>query len=206
MSSYASWYDITLKAEAKAIENLAKTLDYSVMDEIVDLLLTVKPEKKRVAIIGCGTSGIAGRRIAHLLSCIEVPSVFLTPSEALHGALGFVQKDDIAILIAKGGNTSEIIGCLPALKAKGAKILAVTHNPASHIAREADLVLALDTGEEPCPFALLPCSSTLGVMAAFDAITLAVMRKNGFDKEQFLLIHPGGATGDILRRDLTEKP
>lgn len=202
MSKYSSWYDATLQAESLAIGQLKQKLDYAVMDKIVNLLLTVKPKKRRVTVIGCGTSGIAGRRIAHLLSCIEVPSIFLTPSEALHGALGFVQKDDIAILIAKGGNTSEVVSCIPALRGKGAVMIAVTHNVSSIIAKQANITLLIETGEEPCPFKLLPCASTLGVMAAWDAITLTLMRLSSFTKENFLAIHPGGATGDILRKDL----
>lgn len=204
MSKYGQWYDSTLSSEAKAISGLTGKLDYNVMDRIVDLLLTVRREKRRVVTIGCGTSGIAARRIAHLLSCIEIPTIFLSPSEALHGALGFVQKDDLAILIAKGGNTSEVIGCLPCLKKKGAVVIGVTHSAMSALAREADITLLMDTGEEPCPFQMMPCSSTLGVMAAWDAIILSAMRLNGFTKEDFLSIHPGGATGESLRKDLKD--
>ena len=202
MSKYGQWYDSTLMSEAKALSGLTGKLDYDAMDRIVDLLLSVKREKKRVVTIGCGTSGIAARRVAHLLSCIEVPTVFLSPSEALHGALGFVQKDDLAILIAKGGNTSEVIACLPCLKEKGAVIIGVTHSALSALARQSDITLLMDTGEEPCPFQLMPCSSTLGVMAAWDAIILSAMRLNGFTREDFLSIHPGGATGETLRNDL----
>ena len=202
MSKYGQWYDSTLSSEAGALSALTVKLDYDAMDRIVDLLLSVKREKRRVLTIGCGTSGIAARRIAHLLSCIEIPTVFLSPSEALHGALGFVQKDDLAILIAKGGNTSELIACLPCLKKKEAVVIGVTHNASSALAKQADITLLMDTGEEPCPFQLMPCSSTLGVMAAWDAITLSAMRLNGFSKEDFLSIHPGGATGEILRHDL----
>ena len=202
MSKYGQWYDSTLLSEAGALSALTGKLDYDAMDRIVDLLLSVKREKRRVVTIGCGTSGIAARRIAHLLSCIEIPAVFLSPSEALHGALGFVQKDDLAILIAKGGNTSELIACLPCLKKKKAVVIGVTHNALSVLAKQADITLLMDTGEEPCPFQLMPCSSTLGVMAAWDAIILSAMRLNGFTKEDFLSIHPGGATGEILRNDL----
>lgn len=201
MSKYSEWYDTTLTAEAQAIKDLTVKLDYLVMDRIVDLLLTVKHDKKRVVTIGCGTSGTAARRIAHTLSCIEIPAAFLSPSEALHGGLGFVQKDDLAILIAKGGNTSEVAACLPCLKSKGAVIIGVTHNASSILAREADITLLMDTGVEPCPFQMMPCSSTLGVIAAWDAMILSAMRLNGFTKEAFLAIHPGGATGEVLRKE-----
>jgi D-arabinose 5-phosphate isomerase GutQ len=199
MSKYSKWYDITLTAEAKAIRDLTAKLDYQVMDKIVDLLLTVKRDKKRVVTIGCGTSGTAARRIAHTLSCIEIPAAFLSPAEALHGGLGFVQKDDLAVLITKGGNTSEVAACLPCLKAKGSVIIGVTHNASSILAREADITLLMDTGVEPCPFQMMPCSSTMGVIAAWDAMILSAMRLSGFTKEAFLAIHPGGATGEVLR-------
>jgi len=196
---YQDWYDQTLQREADAIANLRNTLDYQAMDRIVALLCTLKATNNRVITAGCGTSGTAARRIAHTLSCIEVPAVFLPPSEALHGAMGLIQKGDVVVLIAKGGNTGEIVKYIPCCKEKGAVIIGVTHNRDSVLAKNSDILLLMDTGEEPGLWAMMPCASTLGVIAAWDAIILAVMRLNGFTKEQFLRIHPGGATGEALK-------
>jgi len=199
-----SYYDQTLLAEAKAIGQLTEKLDYKVMDKIVELLLTVKPRKARVFTAGCGTSGTAARRIAHTLSCIEVPSAYLSPADAPHGAMGLIQEGDVVVLIAKGGNTPEILNYVKCCKEKGATIIAVTHNAASKLAQAAHITLLMDTGEEPCPWKMMPCASTLGVVAAWDAIILATMRLNGFTKEQFLRIHPGGATGETLSKQMDE--
>jgi D-arabinose 5-phosphate isomerase GutQ len=199
MSIDHAWYDRTLLTEAKAIENLTKKLDYRALDKIVERLLKAKRSNARVFVAGCGTSGAAAKRIAHTLSCIEIPGIFLSPADAPHGAMGMIQPGDVVVLISKGGGTPEILNYVPCCKDKGATIVGVTHNPDSALASECDLPLILDTGEEPCPWKMMPCASTLGVIAAFDAIILATMRLNGFTKEQFLRIHPGGATGDALR-------
>lgn len=205
MSRYKDWYDETLTREADAISGLKRTLDYETLDRIVELLLTVKQDRRRVITAGCGTSGTAARRIAHILSCIEVPAMFLSPADAPHGAMGLIQHGDIVVLIAKGGNTAEILNFIPCCREKGANIIGVTHNKDSALAKNCDILMLMDTGEEPGLWRMMPCASTLGVVAAWDAISLAVMRLNGFTKEQFLLIHPGGATGETLKSSLRGK-
>ncbi|NLT98691.1 MAG: SIS domain-containing protein [Christensenellaceae bacterium] len=205
MSRYKDWYDETLTREADAISGLKRTLDYETLDRIVELLLTVKQDRRRVITAGCGTSGTAARRIAHILSCIEVPAMFLSPADAPHGAMGLIQHGDIVVLIAKGGNTAEILNFIPCCREKGATIIGVTHNKDSALAKNCDILMLMDTGEEPGLWRMMPCASTLGVVAAWDAISLAVMRLNGFTKEQFLLIHPGGATGETLKSSLRGK-
>ncbi len=198
MSKYGNWYDETLRREADAISGLMQTLDYETLDQIAELLLAVKENKQRVITAGCGTSGTAAERIAHILSCIEVPAMFLSPADAPHGAMGLIQRGDIVVLLAKGGNTAEILNLIPCCKEKGATIIGVTHNKESALAKNCDILMLMDTGEEPDMWKMLPCASTLGVVAAWDAITHTVMRMNGFTKEQFLRIHPGGATGETL--------
>jgi D-arabinose 5-phosphate isomerase GutQ len=205
MSRYKDWYDETLTREADAISGLKRTLDYETLDRIVELLLTVKQDRRRVITAGCGTSGTAARRIAHILSCIEVPAMFLSPADAPHGAMGLIQRGDIVVLIAKGGNTAEILNFIPCCREKDATIIGVTHNKDSALAKNCDILMLMDTGEEPGLWRMMPCASTLGVVAAWDAISLAVMRLNGFTKEQFLLIHPGGATGETLKSSLRGK-
>ena len=198
MSKYARIFDGVFETEARALEGLKRT-DYGVMERIVELLLAVKRNKSRVITMGCGTSGQAAKKIAHTCNCVEIPSFFMSPADSAHGGMGGIQEGDIVVLLTKGGNTPDIIGALPACKAKKAVTIGVTNNPDSILAKECDIPLILDSGEEPDVWRLLPCCSTLAAIAVWDAILLAVMRCNGFTKEDFLLIHPGGATGDKLR-------
>jgi D-arabinose 5-phosphate isomerase GutQ len=202
MSKYSSFFNHTLDMESNAIGSLKHSLDYSVMEQIVDLLLTVKDKRRRVITVGCGTSAAAAKRIAHMMCCVEIPAVYLSPADALHGALGFIQADDLVILLSKGGNTSELLQYLPWCKKKKAVVIAATKNPQSALAKDSDYVLLIDTGEEPDMWGMLPCCSTLGVIAMWDAIILTVMRFNGFTKGAFLLVHPGGATAEALAEEL----
>lgn len=165
------------------------------------LLETVKAFAEcngKVLLSGCGTSGAAAKKIAHSLCCIEQPAVFLSPSDSVHGGLGLLQKGDILVLISKGGNTTELYRLIPACKTKGAMLVAVTENPDSQIAQAADILLRVKVEREPCPFNMLATASTLAVISVFDAICIALMQFRGYTREQFAVIHPGGAVGDQL--------
>lgn len=205
MSKYGEYYDHTLDTEANAIRNLKQVLDYEVLDRIVDILLTVKKNKQKVITVGCGTSGTAARRVAHTLCCTEVPAYFLSPSDALHGAMGGIQKGDVVVLFTKGGNTPEIVNYIPCCKEKGAVIIGVTENRDSILAKNCDILMYISTGEEPCQWKIMPCSSTLGAVAAWDAITLTAMRFSDFTLEEFLRIHPSGKTAERLLTLIDEK-
>jgi len=154
----------------------------------------------RIVTSGVGTSGAAAKKIAHSLSCIERPAFFLSPADAVHGALGAAQKGDVAILISKGGGTAEILSMISALKAKGVFLIGVTENECSCLARQSDLLLKVKIESEAGPFNMLATTSTMAVVAVFDAVCIALMYLNGYTKEQFALIHPGGEVG----RRLTE--
>lgn len=152
----------------------------------------------RVVTSGCGTSGAAARKIAHSLSCVERPALFLSPSDAVHGGLGVAQRGDVAILISKGGGTKEVVGMIPSLKAKGVTIFGVTENHDSLLASEADLVVPVQIEREADEFDMLATTSTMAVVAYFDAVCIALMRHMGYTREQFAVIHPGGAVGERL--------
>lgn len=184
-----------LQCEAGAIQSLTETLDPAAMTAAVKAIAGCRG---RILTAGCGTSAMAARKIAHSLCCIERPAAFLTPSDAVHGGLGLLQKEDILILVSKGGNTAELTRLIPACKAKGVFLIGVTENPSSSIAQEADLLLKVRVEREPCPFNMLATASTLAVIAAFDAICIALMQYTGYTREQFAIIHPGGAVGDRL--------
>ena len=147
---------------------------------------------------GCGTSAMGAKKIVHSLNCIERPAVFLTPSDAVHGGLGVLQKDDILILISKGGNTGELTQLIPACRTKGAYLIGVTEQEDSLIGQEADLCLKIKVEREPCRFNMLATASTMAVVSVFDAICIALMTYTNYTKEQFAVIHPKGAVGERL--------
>ncbi len=152
----------------------------------------------RILTAGVGTSGAAAKKIAHSLACIERPAFFLSPGDAVHGALGAAQPGDAAILISKGGGTREIVNIIPALQTKKVFIIGVTENEDSVLGRESDLVLKVKIQREADTFNMLATTSTMAVVAVFDAVCIALMRYTNYTKEQFAVIHPGGAVGDRL--------
>ena len=185
----------TWEMEAQSIWALCEDTD---MDALLRAVEVLGGMTGKVIVSGCGTSGAAAKKIAHSLCCVERPASFLSPADAVHGALGMLQKDDVLILITKGGNTAEIINMVPACKKKGAFLIGVSENSDSVLARNADLFLNVKVAKEPCPFNMLATASTLAVIALFDAICIALMHTTGYTREQFALIHPGGAVGERL--------
>ncbi len=183
------------KVGAREIEHLAATVDRAALVRCVE---TIASCRGRIVTSGAGTSGAAARKIAHTLSCIERPAFFLEPADAVHGALGSVQPGDVAILISKGGGTAEIVRLLPALKAKKVFVVAVTENEASQLALGSDLALKVHVKEEADEFNMLATTSTMAVVALFDAICIALMEHTGYTREQFAVIHPAGAVGERL--------
>lgn len=185
----------TLSIEAESINSLITDLD---MDAVAKVTEAIGNCKGRIVVSGCGTSGTAAKKIAHSLSCIERPALFLSPADAVHGALGVLQPGDIFILISKGGNTSELVNMIPACKTKNATLIGVSENPDSVIAKESDIYLKIKVEKEPCHFNMLATASTLAVISTFDAICIALMQYTEYTREQFAVIHPGGAVGDRL--------
>ena len=184
-----------LTMEAESIAALRQTLDQEAVLAAAKALMNCKG---KVILSGCGTSAMAARKVAHSLSCIEIPALFLSPADAVHGALGVLQREDILILISKGGNTQELVNLIPACKTKGALLIGVSENPESVIAGQADIYLKVKVEQEPCRFNMLATASTLAVIATFDAICIALMQMTGYTREQFAVIHPGGAVGERL--------
>lgn len=185
----------TLDIEAESIKALHQDLD---MDVVATVAQAIADCKGRVVLSACGTSAMAAKKIAHSLNCIERPALFLTPSDAIHGGLGVLQKGDLFILISKGGNTKELTCMIPACKTKQVALIGVSENPDSIIAREADIYLKIKVATEPCRFNMLATASTLAVISTFDAICIALMQMTGYTREQFAVIHPAGAVGDRL--------
>lgn len=188
-----------IKIEAESVARLADELDEGA---ILAAAKAFRDCKGKVILSGCGTSAMAARKVAHSLCCIEIPALFLTPSDAVHGALGVLQKEDILVLISKGGNTDELVNLIPACRTKGALLIGVSENPDSKIAVNADIYLKVRVEKEPCRFNMLATASTLAVISVFDSICIALMQMTNYTREQFAVIHPGGAVGDRLLHDL----
>lgn len=184
-----------ISMEADAIGKLTEVLDEKAVLETAKALQNCKG---KVILSGCGTSAMAAKKIAHSLCCIEIPALFLSPADAVHGGLGVLQEDDILILISKGGNTQELVNLIPACRTKKAKLIGVSENPDSKIAQAADIYMKVKAEREPCRFNMLATSSTLAVISTFNAICIALMQMTGYTREQFAVIHPGGAVGERL--------
>ena len=188
-----------ISMEADAIGKLTEVLDEKAVLETAKALQNCKG---KVILSGCGTSAMAAKKIAHSLCCIEIPALFLSPADAVHGGLGVLQEDDILILISKGGNTQELVNLIPACRTKKAKLIGVSENPDSKIAQAADIYMKVKAEREPCRFNMLATSSTLAVISTFDAICIALMQMTGYTREQFAVIHPGGAVGERLLNNI----
>jgi D-arabinose 5-phosphate isomerase GutQ len=186
----------TILLESQSLASLADQVDMNAVAQCVEAVAACTG---RVVTTGAGTSAAAAKKIAHSLCCIECPAMFLTPSDAVHGGLGAVQPGDVVIAISKGGNTAEIVNMLDAFAAKRVSLIGVTENGRSALARRSTIPLLVEVAREPDPFNMLATASTLAVIAVFDAICVTLMEYTGYTREQFAVIHPGGAVGERLR-------
>jgi D-arabinose 5-phosphate isomerase GutQ len=200
MKSEKQLWDKAIDVWNTGSQELSVLGDHINREAFFECLKKIADCKGRIVSFGVGTSAAAARKIAHSLSCIEHPSFFLCPADAVHGGLGSVQKGDVAILISKGGGTREIVNLIPPLKTKEVFIIGVTENEESALARGSDLMLKIKVEREADPFNMLATTSTMAVVAVFDAICIALMEYSGYTREQFAVIHPGGAVGERLSR------
>lgn len=201
MSIYDMSIDAILDIEINNIVAVKKSLDRKRMEQVIELMLSVKPSGHKVITAGCGTSGTLAQRVAHSLCVVEVPATFCAPGNSIHGGMGVIQKGDVVILFSKGGNTPEILNYIPCCKAKGATILGVTQNDDSVLAKEADIYLKIVAEHECDMWDMCASASCNTIAAVWDAIAFTVMKYNGYTKEDLLLTHPGGKVGEMLRKD-----
>ena len=152
----------------------------------------------RVIVAGVGKSGLIGRKIAATMTSTGTPASFLHPVESVHGDLGIVGPDDVAILLSKSGETVELFPMLDELKRLGVRIVAITGNAQSTLGRAADAVLDGGVSEEACPHDLAPTTSTTVALALGDALAVALLEHKGFRREDFARLHPGGSLGRKL--------
>ena len=152
----------------------------------------------RVVVTGMGKPGFIAQKISATLSSTGTPSLFLHPAEALHGDLGRVMKEDVVMALSNSGQTEEILKLLPVIRKIGAKLVAMTGNPRSPLARHSDITLDVSVKKEACTMNLAPTASTTAMLAMGDALAVALLEKKGFKPEDFALYHPGGNLGKQL--------
>ena len=182
--------------ESESLLETAKGLDPAQFSAAVVALV----KAPRIAATGCGHSGIAARHFAHLMCCVERPARFLSPAEAPHGALGFLQKGDVLVWASRGGKTDELTKILEIAKGKGATIIGVTEALDSPLAKQSDILLAMKVTKETDRFNCQGTTSFAVTNAIFDALQTAVMEECGFVNEEFAVIHPNGAVGKRLNK------
>lgn len=179
--------------EAQALERLVDRVDDG-FQRAVDFVLHCKG---RVVVTGIGKAGIIGQKISATLASTGTPSYWLHPSEARHGDLGRVVKEDVVLALSNSGET-EVAALLPFMKKIGAGVIAITGSSESTLARHSDVVLDIGQIEEPCPLGLAPSASSTAMLALGDALAITVLRRRNFSKEEYAFYHPGGELGRKL--------
>ncbi len=183
-----------IETEAEAVAALGLRID----DRFVAACGHMLHCEGRIVVIGMGKSGHIGSKIAATLASTGSPAFFVHPGEASHGDLGMITSKDVVVALSNSGETAEILTILPLIKRRGVPLVAMTGNPASTLAREADVAIDVSVQQEACPLGLAPTSSTTAALAMGDAMAVALLEARGFTEEDFALSHPGGSLGRRL--------
>ena len=183
-----------LRVEADSILDLAQDIDEN-FSRAVEVLYDCKG---RVVLMGMGKSGLVGRKIASTFASTGTPALFIHPAEGLNGDFGMLAKEDVVIAISNSGETRELLEVLPLIKRYGNRLITLTGNLTSNLAKAGDVCLSIYVKEEACPLGLVPTASTTVTLALGDALALTLMEKKGFKEEDFALLHPGGTLGKRL--------
>jgi arabinose-5-phosphate isomerase len=184
----------TILAESEAVSNLSALLD----QQFAEAVTLVYKNKGRLVITGIGKSALIAQKIVATMNSTGTPALFMHASEAIHGDLGMICQDDVIICISKSGNSPEIKVLVPLLKRFGNKVIAITGNLTSFLAKNSDLVLNTTVDQEACLNNLAPTSSTTAQLVMGDALAVCLMELRGFKAEDFARFHPGGALGKKL--------
>ena len=184
------------KIESECIEKMLDFFDEDVFSKAVSLLASAP----RIGASGCGHSGIMCRHFAHLMCCIERPARFISPAEAIHGAMGFMQKGDVMVLASRGGKTHELLPIIDICKKKDVHIIAITENMSSPLAQNADVVIKQYVNRETDKYNSQGTTSSTALAVIFHVLQTALIEETGYVNEQFAVIHPGGAVGERLNK------
>jgi arabinose-5-phosphate isomerase len=183
-----------LDIESRAVAALASRLDETFANALAIILAC----SGRIVVSGMGKSGHVARKIASTLASTGTPAFFVHPAEASHGDLGMITSGDVMIALSNSGESAELLTIVPLVRRRGAKLIAMTGNPASSLARAADVHLDARVDEEACPLGLAPTASTTAALALGDALAVAALEARGFGADDFARSHPGGSLGRRL--------
>lgn len=194
-----------LLTEAAELEKAASNVSFNI-EKAIDIIIN---SKGKLIVTGVGKSGLVGTKIAATLASTGTSSFFLHPTEAMHGDLGMIGKDDIVLGISYSGESDELVQILPHLKRFNIPLIAMARNENSTLAKYSDVFININVEKEGCPLDTAPMSSTTLTMAMGDALAVCLMKKRDFKKEDFASFHPGGSLGkqlfvkvdDLLRKD-----
>ncbi|OEF51349.1 arabinose-5-phosphate isomerase [Enterovibrio norvegicus] len=192
----------TLSKQADALHQLANNIDRTAYQKALDAMHKCQGH---IIICGMGKSGHISKKISATLASTGTPSFFLHPSEAFHGDLGMITREDVVILISNSGETDEVLKLIPSLKSFGNYIVAITGNINSTLAKNSDTTLLLTNVSESCPNNLAPTTSTTMTLAIGDALAIALMTRNNFKPNDFARFHPGGSLGKRLLTNVADK-
>ncbi len=184
----------SIKIEAKAISDMLDYFDEESFARAVALL----KDANNIMTCASGSSGVAAKKFAHTLCCIEQTARFMPPCEAVHGGLGGLKAGDVMVMVSRGGKTAELLPIIDVCNKKGAKLIAVTENKDSYLAQHADVILPMKIERESDKYNMQATASYVMTIALFDALICALMEETGYTKDMFALIHPGGAVGARL--------
>jgi arabinose-5-phosphate isomerase len=180
--------------EGNAILSLMERLDENFI-KAVDIIFSCEG---KVIVTGIGKSGLISQKIASTFACSGTPAFFLHSTEGIHGDIGMVSKNDVVIAVSNSGETDELIKILPIIKRLGLKLIVLTGNMDSVLAKNGDVIIDVGVREEACSMGLVPTASTAVTMAMGDALAITVLERRGFNEEDFAVLHPGGTLGKKL--------
>ena len=194
----------TLDIEADAIRKMRDRLAKTGGDDLVLSITLLEQCRGRIVVSGIGKSGHIARKIAATFASTGSPAFFVHPAEASHGDLGMVTRDDVFVAISNSGETEELLTIVPIIKRTGAKLIALTGDPSSSLAKLADAHLDVSVDKEACPLNMAPTTSTTAALAMGDALAVALLDARGFNAQDFLRSHPGGRLGRKLLIHVSE--
>ncbi|WNF47614.1 KpsF/GutQ family sugar-phosphate isomerase [Pseudomonas sp. SG20056] len=184
----------TIRLELEAIQDLLARIN----GDFVRACELILASKGRVVVVGMGKSGHVGNKIAATLASTGTTAFFVHPAEASHGDMGMITRDDVVLALSNSGSTAEIVTLLPLIKRLGIRLISMTGNPESPLAKAAEINLDARVSQEACPLNLAPTSSTTVSLVLGDALAIALLEARGFTAEDFAFSHPGGALGRRL--------
>ncbi len=189
-----------IRIETQAVQKMLKSID----EQFYRAVEIIRNSTGRVVLTGIGKSGLIARKIVATMNSTGTAAFYLHPTDALHGDLGMVRKEDVVILLSKSGGTDELMMLIYMIKRMGIPMIGMLGNLQSKIAREMDIVLNVEVEEEACPHDLAPTASTTAMLVMGDALSVALLQVRGFTAEDFAVLHPAGSLGKRLSLRIAE--